>query len=87
MLFEPKYPRDAFENKAEGVCRVSFDVSLNHFGSPQNIQILECSVKGIFEESCIKAVSRWKFKSVNSLNTDESAIGLITTCRYTLTKL
>lgn len=79
--FTPKYPKEAMAKNIEGYCRVSFDIKLNEFSKPSNIEVLECSPKGVFEDSCVNSVAHWMF---TTKNTSESPTGLITTCKFEL---
>lgn len=81
VLIEAMYPREAFEQNIEGYCRVSFDIKLNESSKPHNIEVLECSPKGVFEQSCINAVKKWFFIARSET---ESPKGLITTCKFEL---
>jgi len=78
---EPMYPKEAMAKNIEGYCRVSFDIKLNESSKPSNIEILECSPKGVFEDSCVNSVEKWFFIAKN---TSESPAGLITTCKFEL---
>ena len=44
----------------EGWVRMSFDITAT--GNPTNIQILDSSPKGIFDNEAIRALSKWKYK-------------------------
>jgi outer membrane biosynthesis protein TonB len=81
LHFKPMYPKEAVAKNIEGYCRVSFDIKLTESSKPSNIDVLECSPKGVFEDSCINSVEKWLFIAKN---TSESPTGLITTCKFEL---
>ncbi len=59
---EPNWPQKALNEKIEGNITMSF--SINTDGTVDNIQVLESSPAGIFEEVSIKALSQWKYAAL-----------------------
>jgi protein TonB len=55
----PPYPYKARERNIEGIVQVKMLVDTN--GSVSQVQILDSRPKGMFEESVLKAVPKWKF--------------------------
>lgn len=60
MRIEPKYPTEAYKNKLEGYVKLSFTI-VN--GNVKNIKVIESSPTGVFDQSAISALSRWKYKN------------------------
>lgn len=56
----PKYPRRAKIKKKSGHVQLSF--SIDKKGEVSNIYVIDSTPQGIFEQSAIKAIKRWKFK-------------------------
>ena len=56
----PQYPRRALRNGVEGWVIVSFTVTTD--GSVRNPRIVQSNPKGIFDQSAINAVTKFKYK-------------------------
>lgn len=55
----PRYPRAAAEDKIEGHVAMRFLVSTD--GSVKDIEVIESSPKGLFEDEAIEAMKQWRF--------------------------
>ena len=58
----PRYPRRACNDGVDGWVDVEFTV--NHEGETEEIQVLDASVPGQFENAAVNAVKRWRFEPV-----------------------
>lgn len=56
----PKYPRRAKMKKKNGQVQLAFLISKK--GEVSNITIINATPPGLFEQSSIKAIKKWKFK-------------------------
>ncbi len=54
------YPPHAREQGVEGYVVVRYDVDVD--GRVQNARVVKASPPGVFDESALQAVSRWRFK-------------------------
>ncbi|ADG92228.1 TonB family protein [Arcobacter nitrofigilis DSM 7299] len=55
----PKYPRHAKSKKQEGYVKLIFDIGKDGYVS--NVRVVESNPEGVFENSSISAIKRWKF--------------------------
>lgn len=55
----PVYPEFAVERHVEGYVNLSYDVTAD--GEVVNVRILDAKPEHIFNDSAIKALSRWKY--------------------------
>ncbi|MBT0585454.1 M56 family metallopeptidase [Alteromonas oceanisediminis] len=60
VRIEPIYPATALETGQEGSVLLQFDIT--KAGSTANIDVVESSPQGVFDESAITALSQWQFK-------------------------
>ncbi|WP_016955871.1 energy transducer TonB [Catenovulum agarivorans] len=60
IRIEPKYPRSALRKAVSGWVLISY--SINQRGGTEDIQVLDSSPKGYFENSATAAMARWKYK-------------------------
>jgi len=63
---KPQIPKIAWENKINGWVMVSIEVT--PFGSTENIQIIDASPRGVFEDSAVEAVKRWRYEGFKGSN-------------------
>jgi protein TonB len=56
---DPRYPENAYKNGITGFVKLSYSV-IN--GSVSNIQVVEASPKGVFDQVSIAALEKWKYK-------------------------
>jgi len=56
----PQYPYKAARRGIEGWVRVTFDVT--ETGSVDNVEVIESSPPGVFDNAAVQAVYRWRFK-------------------------
>ncbi len=56
----PKYPRRAKLQRKEGYVELAFYI--NSTGEVSNVSVIDSKPKGVFENSAIKAIKRWRFK-------------------------
>lgn len=54
------YPPEARAKGVEGYVIVSYDVDAD--GRVQNARVVDSSPPGVFDESAVQAVSRWRFR-------------------------
>jgi TonB family protein len=60
---EPVWPEKALINKVHGSVTMSFSIKLD--GSVHNILVTESSPKGVFEQTEKKALSQWRYASLD----------------------
>lgn len=60
---EPDYPRSAASRDLAGWVDVRFGVDAS--GRTQDVQVVESSPPGVFDEAALAAVRRWRFAGVN----------------------
>ena len=60
VRMEPKYPRNAVKQKIEGWVQLSFYIDKE--GTPVNIKVIKSQPQQIFDNSAIKALSKWKYR-------------------------
>ena len=56
----PTYPAEAAANNVGGYVRMVFDITEQ--GVPTNIRVIESVPAGVFDETAISALSKWKYK-------------------------
>ena len=56
---KPSIPAEAIEKMQQGWCATKFDISKE--GVPENIKILECSPKDLFEDFCRRSIEGFRF--------------------------
>ena len=56
----PRYPRRAKIKKQSGSVQLVFDIKKD--GSVFNVKIIDSNPKGVFDNSSISAIKKWKFK-------------------------
>ncbi len=61
---EPIWPQKATDEKIEGSVTMSF--SINTDGSVTNVEIIESSPKGMFEEASVNALLQWKYGKLDN---------------------
>lgn len=59
---EPVYPKDALEEGIRGDVRLRITVDTD--GRVKHVEVLSSSPPGVFEESALTAVRRWRFKPI-----------------------
>ena len=57
---EPNYPAQAAKDGVEGSVILQFDVT--ETGATNNISVIKSTPKGLFDESAVKALKKWKYK-------------------------
>jgi protein TonB len=77
----PVYPYRARERGTEGVVQVKLLVNAD--GSVGQVLILDARPEGLFEESVVKAVSKWKFKP-GVIEGQPVTAWVVTNIRFTL---
>lgn len=60
VMAPPTYPHRAAQRGIEGYVDLRFDVSAS--GTTQNIQVVYAEPEGVFEQSAVAAVARWRFQ-------------------------
>ena len=60
IRIDPKYPRSALRKGVSGWVLVSY--AINQRGGTEDIQVVDSSPKGYFENSATAAMARWKYK-------------------------
>lgn len=56
---QPQYPYDALRNNIEGEVELEFTVLAD--GSVADVEVIRANPRGVFEQSAVRAVSRWQF--------------------------
>lgn len=56
----PKYPRRAKLQRKEGFVQLQFQIDVN--GYIHNAVVLKSNPEGLFEESALRAIKKWRFK-------------------------
>ena len=56
---QPQYPYDALRNNIEGEVELEFTVLAD--GSVADVVVIRANPRGVFEQSAVRAVSRWQF--------------------------
>ncbi|NVK55810.1 MAG: M56 family metallopeptidase [Alteromonadaceae bacterium] len=56
----PVYPAEAVQSDTEGLVVMQFDIT--ETGTTDNIKVLESVPKGIFDESAVQAMTKWRYK-------------------------
>jgi len=64
---QPRYPRRAIDREIEGWVKVQFELDIQ--GRPREISVIEADPKGVFENSAIKAVEKWRFSPARNEQT------------------
>jgi protein TonB len=59
MRFPPRYPQRALMRHVEG--KVVLRFTINPDGSVSNAEVIEAEPPGYFEQSALRAISRWQF--------------------------
>jgi len=59
---QPIYPRRAESSKTEGWADVEFTV--DETGKVKDVSVRATSIRGVFEDAAVKAVSQWRYKPV-----------------------
>jgi periplasmic protein TonB len=57
---QPQYPQQALIDGIEGWVEVEFTIT--EFGTVEDPRVLASSPRGVFENSALRAIVRWKFK-------------------------
>lgn len=60
VMIAPVYPRRALSRGIEGFVDVAYDVTAS--GSTENLHVLYAEPEGVFEQSALAAVTKWKFR-------------------------
>lgn len=63
---QPQIPKIAWENKINGWVLVSLEVKPS--GHTENIQVLDASPRGVFEDEAVAAVNRWLYETSEGEN-------------------
>jgi periplasmic protein TonB len=59
MRFPPRYPQRALMHRIEG--KVVLEFTINPDGSVSDARVVEADPPGYFEQSALRAISRWQF--------------------------
>jgi protein TonB len=59
MRFPPRYPQRALMRHVEG--KVVLRFTINPDGSVSDAEVIEADPPGYFEQSALRAISRWQF--------------------------
>ncbi|MCG8123824.1 MAG: energy transducer TonB, partial [Candidatus Thiodiazotropha taylori] len=59
MRFPPRYPQRALMRHVEG--KVGLRFTINPDGSVSDAEVIEAEPVGYFEQSALRAISRWQF--------------------------
>ena len=79
----PKYPRRAKLQRKEGLVQLQFQIDVN--GYVHNPSIVKSEPVGLFDDSALKAIKKWRFKPIK--DSDPSAlIDATITFNYRLSK-
>ena len=57
---QPVYPQSAASNNTEGFVLMQFDIT--ETGATDNITVVESEPEGVFDESALQAMAKWKYK-------------------------
>ncbi len=76
------YPPQARQQGVEGYVSVRYDVDVD--GRVQNARVAESSPPGVFDESAVQAVSRWRFKPPERHGEPQPVTGLVSRLQFTL---
>ena len=68
----PKYPRRAKFKRKEGFVQLQFQIDAN--GHVKNPMVIKAEPIGLFEESAIKAIKRWRFKPIKGNESTDATI-------------
>ena len=79
----PKYPRRAKLSKKEGSVELQFQIDAN--GYVHNAVVLQANPEGLFEQSALRAIKRWRFKPIKGSSPDSLTDATIT-FNYRLSK-
>lgn len=63
---QPQIPKIAWENKINGWVLVSLEVKPS--GRTENIQVVDASPRGVFEDEAVAAVNRWLYETSEGEN-------------------
>lgn len=77
FAIQPRYPAKAAREKIEGWVKVEFTV--NEFGRPINVKVIDSKPRRIFEYETLKAIHKSKFKPmmVNGKPVSQTAVQVI----------
>ena len=79
----PKYPRRAKLQRKEGLVQLQFQIDVN--GYVHNPSIVKSEPVGLFDDSALRAIKKWRFKPIK--DSDSSAlIDATITFNYRLSK-
>lgn len=59
----PKYPRRAKLQRKQGFVQLQFQIDVN--GYTHNAVVIKSDPAGIFEESALRAIKKWRFKPIS----------------------
>ncbi len=84
VMAPPVYPFRAANRGIEGFVDLRFDITAT--GATRNIQVTHAEPEGVFEQSALTAVARWRFQPKMVNGKPEPFIGLSKRVRFTLEK-
>lgn len=82
VMAPPVYPHHAASRGIEGFVDLRFDVTAA--GATRNIQVVYAEPEGVFEQSAMSAVARWRFQPKMVDGKPEPFIGLSKRVRFAL---
>lgn len=84
VMAPPAYPYRAAQAGIEGYVDLRFDITAS--GATENIQVVHAEPEGVFEQSALAAVARWRFQPSMVDGKAEAFKGLSKRVRFTLHK-
>lgn len=76
------YPPNARAAGVEGYVVVRYDVDTE--GRVSNVRVVESSPPGVFEESAVQAVSRWRFNPATRRGEPQAVEGMVSRLDFAL---
>lgn len=84
VMAPPVYPYRAVQAGIEGYVDLRFDITAS--GVTKNIEVVYAEPEGVFEQSALTAVARWRFQPSMVGGNAEPFVGLSKRVRFTLQK-